>query len=390
MRPNLMRHGAWMAALILVGAAAPAMANVGSAMMIATATYLYIGNAIIGLIEGLLIAWLFKVPRMRAVLVMILGNYVSAFVGFFLIGFAREAILHNGVSVYELEGLIRKAFWLSALLSFLLTLLLEWPFCFWAMGPSPRRLPRSVRADLLVQTATYIGLVGLASQMGSYTLFTEVTLDPNVVSETRLDATVFYLSSDLGNLHTTKLNGQGQQKIRAVGLQDHHFADLFLRQIGEGRPWALCLGWNTPNEVLVSDVGLSTIPDFVYREDRLLDGVKTTTIHTWKLYAPPMDYRPADRRDWKVHMGWWAGLRASGQKTGLTLKVCLDTPVGTWPVQYGTILPDDKVVFEMADQILLLDLNTRRLGAIAPGRCPVVVLHAPPPATTASSTTAPP
>src|SRR6478672_6937275 len=68
------------AALWLAGAN-HASANVGTPLMWATMGHLFLGNALIGLLEGLLLGRLFKVPVRSAILTMIAANYLSAWVG---------------------------------------------------------------------------------------------------------------------------------------------------------------------------------------------------------------------------------------------------------------------------------------------------------------------
>jgi hypothetical protein len=42
------------------------------------------------------------------------------------------------------------------------------------------------------------------------------------------------------------------------------------------------------------------------------------------------------------------------------------------------MLPGDQVVYQLGDQIVLLDLNQRKLGLITLGRGPLAALDAPP------------
>lgn len=70
--------------LVLFGMAAfpqPAWANAGTPLMWAGMLHLVFGNALIGLGEGLLLAWVFFAPKVKTVLTLILANYVSAWLG---------------------------------------------------------------------------------------------------------------------------------------------------------------------------------------------------------------------------------------------------------------------------------------------------------------------
>src|SRR5689334_573687 len=65
------------------GLVAPAavQANMGTPLMWAGQLHMAFGNAVIGVLEGCIIARIFKVPSSRAVPTMILANYFSAWIG---------------------------------------------------------------------------------------------------------------------------------------------------------------------------------------------------------------------------------------------------------------------------------------------------------------------
>ena len=69
------------AALVLIALPSVAQANAGTPLMWAGMLHLFIGNAFIGLLEGILLIKLFKAPKMKAVGLMILANYFSAWIG---------------------------------------------------------------------------------------------------------------------------------------------------------------------------------------------------------------------------------------------------------------------------------------------------------------------
>lgn len=48
-----------------------------------------------------------------------------------------------------------------------------------------------------------------------------------------------------------------------------------------------------------------------------------------------------------------------------------------WDISEPTVLPDDKVVFEWAGQIVLFDPHTRKLAFVSLGGCPAFVPKAP-------------
>jgi hypothetical protein len=379
-----------LAALAAFSLSSPVLGDVGSPMMIARTMHLLFGNAIIGLLEGLLIAWLFRAPWKKCVPVLILGNYASAILGVSLASLARTHFfptLYHGASIYDLEGLVRGAFRISVAVSFLVTLVIEWPFCFWALGRSAARLSRWIRADLLVQSVSYACLLGLSSQLSRYDLFEAVRVDPSVVAEAGGGATIYYVSSEDGDLYRVRLDGRNRQRLRQLGLKDFH-GTLMLQHEDGAATWQLYLDQYPKPELLASDIRLPAIPGpnyaiSTFREDA--SGKEMTRIRNRRLYSRALSYVPAPQQEWQVNVNSLLGLRVWNERSGEKLTVSLDTPVGTWRVDYGTVLPGAKVVFEMADQILLLDIKTRRLGAIATGHCPVVVPDASSPTATSRS-----
>jgi hypothetical protein len=68
------------------------------------------------------------------------------------------------------------------------------------------------------------------------------------------------------------------------------------------------------------------------------------------------------------------GLQAWNKKTNEKLNAALETPFVIWPSRNATVLPGDQVVYQLGDQIVVLDLRTRRIGLVARGRGPVVIL----------------
>ena len=70
-----------------------AFANAGTPLMWASALHLVFGNAIIGIIEGSLLAGMFKCSKWKSVVVLIVANYASAWVGaYFVAGYLPSLV----------------------------------------------------------------------------------------------------------------------------------------------------------------------------------------------------------------------------------------------------------------------------------------------------------
>ena len=118
--------------------------------MWATAFHLLLGNAIIGVGEGLLLAFLFRLKRASCVVVMIAANYFSAWVGgVFVIprfAYARNLDLYSA----------RRWLWVMVVITYVVTLVMEWPFVALCLRKTPHWFRESLWGSLVVQTASYL------------------------------------------------------------------------------------------------------------------------------------------------------------------------------------------------------------------------------------------
>jgi len=149
MRPHLSRV---LVLLSFIAFPRYAWADAGTPLMWAGMFHLMLGNALIGVGEGFLLAWLFSVPRRKGVWVMIFANYTSAWLGGL---FARGAIvqalpmdLNNGW----------RWFWCMVVVTYVMTLMIEWPFVAWCLRGKQDWLERSLSASLVVQSSSYVVL----------------------------------------------------------------------------------------------------------------------------------------------------------------------------------------------------------------------------------------
>src|SRR5262245_1918972 len=94
---------------------AVALANVGTPLMWASAAHMVLGNACIGILEGALLSWFFKVNAYRAIAVMIVANYVSAWIGWaFLLPLVISRLDFNLYNAWpRMWGLVAAAYLLT-------------------------------------------------------------------------------------------------------------------------------------------------------------------------------------------------------------------------------------------------------------------------------------
>ena len=292
----------------------PAFANAGTPLMWAGFFHLFIGNAIIGLIEGFIISYLFKTKKILSIILMVIANYASMFLGLIFMK-ALDSKIENIINIYN----IFYAVIMLIIFCYLITLIIEWPFCFILFAKQEKRIGKSFRAIIIANAISYILLILFYWSFSGTSLISGTKIDKSLAFAKNDKIWVYYVSSTDGDKYRTKLNASSIEKIK-----DEKYAHFFVHPTNN------------------------------------------------------VDLRLEAERDWDVHVGFWAieGLLAKNKKTGQHFRIALDTPLIAWFISNLTILPDDQVVFQLGEnQIILLDLNSRKMGLIAKGKSPVVIIE---------------
>ena len=361
-------------------------ADAGTAFMWTTLGHLVFGNAIIGLAEGFLLALVFRVRVGPAIGLMIGANYASAFVGLQTV---RAAGLWEGLvpilSDQPALYVAWKALWVFVAVSFLLSFLIEWPFCLLAVWSKRGKWWKSFAASGLAQAASYAVLVLFYAHVSGVGLFTQVDVDPAFVSSVTDEGWVYFLATEDGDVYRIRLNGTGRERVFPLGLtewasrlivrrsEDHRHVDLL---------WIKEEGQDVKEGLLLKSAGAIPDPEG-YDEANEMEW----TAAPWGDNRRAYELRPARQRDWYVGLSFWGDsiIYATNEKTGERFRLSFETPFLTWGGRNATILPGDKVVFQLMgagsspQQLVLLDLRARKLGFLTYGRGPVVLLpdHAP-------------
>ena len=295
----------------------PAWANGGSALLWTGWIHLFVGNAVIAYLEAGLLSWWFGAPRGRSFLVLLGANYASAW--------AAALLLTGRFSQYPAITIETVRVWLAiaALLSFLLTLAIEYPFFWLLLRPHKRPRLTALKATLLIHGISYLLLFGWYSLSSQTTLLTQTRVVPAAQIQPRLPFTLSYLSPD--------------------GTQTWQLA------LGEPEPVAID---RTAFEALVPDPqpNVGPVP-------------KLTAASDWDYYT-------------RVFSA--AGLTGYNRQTQARQHFALETPFAFWPISHATHLPGDWLIFQLGrDQICLLHPDTQRLALIARGQRPVATLSGP-------------
>ncbi|MCB9782130.1 MAG: hypothetical protein H6751_04105 [Candidatus Omnitrophica bacterium] len=347
--------------------AIPAHANMGTPLMWGTLLHLYIGNAFIGILEGLILAKLGGFGKTKSILTMIAANYVSALWGFNTLGIVAEQLKSVFLSEDPLMG-VRYYFYSLIAVAIFLTPVFEYPFVLFLCWNRPRKWIRSIGLCLLAQAISYAILIPYYSWATSTTLMTE--LDPVPISEMERprDVSIYYLTPNCAEVHRFDLGK----------LSDH---EVFKLDIWE--PNQTFLHIELPR--LLARVNGELIDILLqkdYRDEEgmlVLSGLKGECVETplFPTYGHDFtDFRNPDDRTWTFHGPHsWAveGIKGFNKETEERVWYGLEIPYIDWYPCNGTILEGDRIVFQLEDMICLLDFPKKRIARICQGRGPVVI-----------------
>jgi hypothetical protein len=342
-----------------------ASANAGTPLMWAGMLHLVFGNALIGLGEGLLIAFVFKRPKARCIGLMIAANYFSAWLGgWALVGGIANKLDWNLYNAWQL-------FWTFVAATYLMTILLEVPFvalCFWRQE---RWLVRSFKASLLAQTVSYVLLFGWYWGASGKSLYTRMkVVQP---SEIRLpeNLQLYYISAQDGRVH------QGSQIVGNVTSTNRNDRLLIRPIAAQTNQWELAIRLDGRRD---EDAIISTVLSPIQNSAAAVEPGEEHRPNgrdTWFNFGDVLVMGGQSNTNWEIWTGFWPieGMRFKNNKTGESTHFAWETLFSQWNARNAILLPNDKVIFQLGeDQICALDLPTKRIALLARGRGPTAVL----------------
>ncbi|MCK9315793.1 MAG: hypothetical protein M0Q48_06585 [Verrucomicrobia bacterium] len=265
------------------------------------------------------------------------------------------------------------------MVTYCVTLLLEWLFIAQRFRGTQDWFRRSVRASLVVQSASYVLLFGwywLASGTSLYTKMDVVAPADLALPES---VHVYYISPADGDVYKRQLTGGSEQKIFELNSTDR-YDRLFIRpNTTDSNRWDLVASleteWYGAHSVdVLTNMMVEAAPEL--RSSRT--GTPLNEGTTWLNFGRAQRLGSATNSHWKFWAGFWAveGLEASNETTGESLWFSYETPFGMWYVRNVVHLPSDKVLFQLGwDQICAFDPVRRRVGLLWKGRGPVPVIE---------------
>jgi hypothetical protein len=351
------------------------LANSGTPLMWAGMLHLFFGNILIGIGEGLVLSRLFKTRGWRSVGLMILANFISAWLGGLLLSYYVPSLrlpidLNNG----------QVWIWLMVFAMYIITLIMEWPFIFLCFPKEPRRLKRSVLANSIVQSLSYLLIFGWYGMASQASLYKGTSIRPYSEFLTNRNAVLYYIDDMDGDVYQLHLCDNKKEKIYILNSQNKNNR-LFVRQSSGKQEWDLIARTaldetEKTQEMLIRKNIPGIFAEFKHPNQPENDKNDYES-GTWFNFNRVSDLRPKDHRQWLFIGGFWAieGLKVYNDNTQERIYLSLETPFIQWMVRNITVLPGDQAVFQLGEnQICLFDRETRRLGLIVKGRGAVVGL----------------
>jgi hypothetical protein len=216
----------WLSVIVLALCPAVACANAGTPLMWASAFHLLIGNAVIGIGEGLILALLFRQKLALCIVVMLVANYFSAWIGtVFLIPLIWRTITPDLYSAW-------RWLWCMVVVAYGFTLLLEWPFVALCLRKCNGWFRKSAWASLLVQSASYLAIFGLYWAASGTSLLTDVDLvQPSALSLPK-GAMLYYIDETNNGVYLRDFDRGDARKVYVLEPSDGWATLLLQRSVG--------------------------------------------------------------------------------------------------------------------------------------------------------------
>jgi hypothetical protein len=341
--------------VVLVAALWPvsALADVGTPLVWGTAFHLFLGNALLGLAEGWLLARVFRLSVRSCVWRLVIANYLSAWIGVSLMGFlfTRYATdIYTGLQVT----------WLLVAGTYLLTLIVEWPFVAACFRGTRRWLEASIKGSLLVQSASYLCLFGGYWLLSGTSLYTTMDVVPPEQITRPPGVVMFFISSMDGDVYRSEMGAAADLKIAELGSTNYWWDHLELRtSVVHSNFWDLAA-------VLESDEAQIVLPQISSQElIPAKQAWRTSQYYGWGVGA----FQAGDATNSTWSLGWahWPDVGMWARDGSRTLRIAYGIPFGGWTPYRVVHLPNDKALLQLDQQICLVDLAHKKIALLRKG-----------------------
>jgi len=340
------------------------LANAGTPLMWFGIFHLVIGNLFIGIIEGLILGFMFRLKKFKTIGWMIVANYLSTWVGKILLDVIKD---HIDITIYQVKTYL----YVMLVGAWLITLLLEFPFVYLATKGKTRRWSISIVGNFVVQTALYALLAAYwYLPVSGYSMVQDVELVKNLNFVQNKAGVIYFIEKN--NVCKIALDGSLAEPVMPISPAAH----LDLKYNPDTRTTNLIALFDDMSESRQD--GIVIIPDVLKNQSQHRTLTEEDVQRQWKTNAD--DLRGFEERQWDVYSGFWPmeGLNIiNSENTKEKIHLALETPFVAWFITYSAVLPEDEVVFQIDRQICIYSRQQNKLAVITKGTSPIVFLTDP-------------
>ena len=388
-----------------------ACANAGPAIFLRFQLHFVFLTWFIGLGEGLLLCTLFRAFRLgsrtyRIFVSMIAANIVSAWLGMRFVNSPYAARIMGDVTI---ENLI-PAFWTMVYVTFVLTMIIEFPFFLVALYGRKWLIPKALAATIFVHCISYSLLFFFYRGEESINMVTELDVVPASTFEMKEDYDLYYISSDGKQVMRSDLAGNDKEVIATLNMEgipdrlcarprkvseevqqvkdkkDQKTIQPVCGESGFDLYVLLNINGTFETRLLVENFtpcSALSLSDFEYKggwdreTERDFENFRSFgDAEEWEYYSyywGPL----VVKRFWREDQPYTTAEKQSGftqrSEESIDALYRVDAPFMQWSIRNGTEITGDYGVFKLGkDQICILDPEKKRIALIARGFGPVV------------------
>lgn len=322
------------------------IANAGTPLMWVQMIHLVFGNLVLGIIEGLILKFAFKTKLPRAVVLMILANYVSWIIGTVLISYFQNTLINK---TFELEY-VYKAWIVSIILLYFVTVLIEAPFIFWIYRREVN-FKKSLTNSFLINVLTYTGMIAIYLHSSGFNIFTDIKIDQSLL-DNRNEKHIFYILSSDSKVYSYRLADKKMELLIPI-TSEYKYPRFELNYANDSLTINLGIEQNNTQKQII-DSNFCSVTDSIYYGN-----------FNYSWWQPTSDFRDINDRTWDAYAGDWAiqGLRI--RKEGeIKEKYAFEVPWMMWSISEIAIINNHELIFKINGRIVLLDIEKKEMAFI--------------------------
>lgn len=310
-------------------------------------------NLGIGILEGLCLGILFKLPKWKTMGWMVLANYASSWLGApFMQMISKPGIDPLQISRYVVTIIVA---------AYLLTLLLEFPFVFLACKSKISRWKFSILGSLAIQTVSYSLLIAFwYYPICSMSILKTVEWTKTAEFIKNKNAVMYYIDSTGKNVHRMNLDGTDDVLIFSSGGAS---IDELIFDYNKETKIADLVAAAEKKQVIIN----AAINEAEYN-------ARGEWRFQWSHEAEEL--RNKEEQAWYIMNSYYV-LHLDNSSTKQNNKLRLNIPFLDWQFSWLTALPGDEIVFQFGNSICLYSRPENKLFVLAKGSSPVVFLEDP-------------